>query len=122
MCGVDVAAPNQVRGGGGGGRQLAELFKTMEAQLTPKEWQTVHASQTDKEKEALFRCCLHPSLPAPRPVPPLFLHAPCPLLLTLNTRVTECPGYSKEKRGRGRVRVRGRARSRGGVVEVWRIG
>jgi len=52
VCGVDVAAPEQVRGAR---RSLEALFKSMESQLTRREWRTIEAAPTERAKEDLFR-------------------------------------------------------------------
>lgn len=61
LCGVDVAAPAQVRGRPGNGKGLDDLFSTMKSYLTESEWAYVRKCGPDERaKEGAFRCaCWH---------------------------------------------------------------
>lgn len=54
LCGVDVAAPEQVRGGRG--KAMEDLFKTMSDYFTPREWASIRAKgPSEPAMEASFR-------------------------------------------------------------------
>lgn len=58
LCGVDVAAPAQVRSRGSNGRQrtLEEHFATLNDYFTPREWQLIRScGPSEPEMEACFR-------------------------------------------------------------------
>ena len=58
VCGVDVAAPDQVRGANKNmknDRTIEDFFKSMDKVLTDKEWRIVRAGKTPGEQEDMFR-------------------------------------------------------------------